>query len=160
MTTHPIRTWWPDFLLDEIMPPGKPTPAEWLEVVDGKLRFVAPAQDDGEAPAPLPDISDGETIEFSWAENLGERGVTVRGDGSYTVTGDVPEDYTSCWEPCAPDTLSDTLADLAEMAAGDISPEDDETTLTVRFDRWGDGAFRVTIADGKPVLTPVTGDAR
>nr|WP_295465293.1 hypothetical protein [Mesorhizobium sp.] len=88
MTGHsaPSREWWPDALVDEVMPAGRATPQAWLAPGrDGVTR--AKDEDDTEGGVIIT-LSPGEVLAFVYSEKRGSAEITVMPDGTWKGPGE------------------------------------------------------------------------
>lgn len=132
------RKWWPADLLDEGMPPGRARPTDWIARPAGDVYEIANGNDEEEARERgdvLCRVKPGDTLSFCYRDDLGTVPVSFRDDGTFTPRGVVPKAFNWCWVPYDPDTISETLEQLAALLkdAGDTGPID------VGFAFWSDG---------------------
>lgn len=104
------RKWVPSEYVDEITPPPRETPSDWI--VDGK---ALAGFDETDPPKPL---TEGQIVEFSWSADLGSCTITLREDGSYTTDApvpDAPEGGTfNVYDGCDADTLAFDMPSFIE----------------------------------------------
>lgn len=155
MSPH-AKEWWPDHLVDEMMPPGKADPALWLATLDSALVMV-PGDDDFERAA-VP-VTLGEVLEFTAVERLGRIDINIHPGAGYSIVagGTVPDGYTQVHEIGDPFMSAETLDDLVACLR-DYMDEGEPGAATVVFSRWSDHRFRADIEDGRPVITAVAAD--
>ncbi|MFG1465227.1 hypothetical protein V5F77_20295 [Xanthobacter sp. DSM 24535] len=164
--SQPTRTWWPEFLVDEVMPPGKAHPTDWI-LWDGGGAAAADvlafrvggsgADDDGDDPSDVYAmwVTEIECLDFTWSEPRGSREVTVYPDGTYRVEGGAPADFTNCWEMGEPESCAETLEEFAREFASNARDMDNPEVVAVHFLKWGDQPFRLQIVDGAPTFVSV-----
>ena len=148
------RQWWPEFMADEVMPPGRASPADWIDAepkLDGDGSLVIGGENYNRSFGP------GDVINFIWSEPRGMVEVTFKSDGSYLVVGGEPADYTNCWIPCDTDTVSGDLEELAKTMQEYLVGEAAEGTEVVGFAKWSlDGeAWHLDRVGDKWHLTPL-----
>ena len=135
------RKWVPAEYQDEVVPPGRSSPNDWItRMSDGAPALASgdPSEDDDVAGRAL---KPGEVVDFDWVETYGQRSLTFRcgGDGwTWELDGDEPiaspgGDMTVAevgnWESMMPG-----LEDFASAYAKN-GVEDGET-ITVLFYAW------------------------
>ena len=129
------RTYWPEFLVDEIMPDGHDSPNDWIgnpPNIDADGCLIVGTDHLTRS------VAVGDVLNFCWCEPRGMLvPVTFFADGSYEVTGGEPDDYMTCWAPADIDSISNTLKDLAEYI---VDVEDlqlgDDVEHPVTFSKW------------------------
>lgn len=168
--THAIE-WWPEFLAEEVMPPGRSRPEEWITRVDETYVLGAQSEDRDDWDAPGHPIASGAVLDFWWYQPLGRRRVAFKGDGTFTVlqssdlfaggapspeAEQAPDGYTQCHIYGEAERGGDNLADLAACEAGALDP-DEVTVEIVCFGLDGDARFifEVDAASDAFALSPV-----
>ncbi len=151
------RLWWPSHLTDEVTPQPRMKPEDWLhEQDDGSYLFGSVEADEEERfPDAEQTVDIGDTLAFTYLDQLGRHAITVRSDGTHSSVN-IPEDFTYVGEVGEPESISDTLADLVAAIAGRMSPGEDETA-DIEFLRWGDASFTLGLTNRqRPLLIPVS----
>lgn len=135
MTITPTIGYVPAAFFDEVSPPARPSPDDWI-TGQGPCHL---ADEDGDLPdAPL---RDGEIVEF---ERLTDYGFHAVADADTTLVDlGLPDTIDSVWVQGDPDTLSDNLESLATLLE-----VPDEYPLTVGFAHWETVRFRFIAAPG------------
>ena len=77
--------WWPSEMVDEVMPPGREKPEDWLHGPSGLILHVEEGDDD-DAKAPVLLLEDGTIIEFVNCTKYGDAELSLRADGSWRVS--------------------------------------------------------------------------
>lgn len=113
------RRWLPAQYQDEVIPPPRATPDDWIISLPGDMRALARnvmVGDDGDG-APGVTLRDGDIVEFDWTVALGRATLTVAADRTWTVDRALPD----CPGACSfakleydRDSMSDNVADLVE----------------------------------------------
>ncbi|MFD2234787.1 hypothetical protein [Phaeospirillum tilakii] len=119
-----MRQWIPTAHVDEISPPPRLAPSDWLVVLPGGGFGLDPAEE-GEAPDRL---EEGAVVKFEWVETIGRAEVRLIEDGdSRRVEADPPMPepppgaLMQVWIPGDPDTISDSLDGLEDVLdLGDV----------------------------------------
>lgn len=170
------RRWWPECLVDEVMPEGRTSPEAWLKPgADGVTAFL---WDDEEAEQRVvATAAPGSTVAFLWYEDRGRVRVRIIADGSWSFDGDgraagVPDLFTGevmaelpaarvedathffiagDWETCA-----DSMDELARNFADFDPPGPEGATVEVWMGCWSaEEAFLVS-TDGKSLTRAST----
>ena len=68
------RKWWPEDLVDEVMPPGRASPADWLHV-DGDTVVIRNDRD----PEWTRTIRPGDVVDFTYCDHLGSAATAAIG---------------------------------------------------------------------------------
>lgn len=102
--------WFPSDLMDEVMPPGRPSPSAWIVALDDGATALD-LSTDFEPVHHL--LNDGDTVAFASRTDYGEATLTLTAT-DYSVSAEKPAGAEQC---CALDGWqSDTLAsDVAEL---------------------------------------------
>lgn len=149
------RRWWPEFMCDEVMPPGRVDPAEWLEIGTAAVGYVVVGRTvdgddgfefDGEVVQP------GQVVEMHYCDFLGALDVALAEDGTFTAQGVPPEGFTQCWNR---DEWESSGDNLLELIAAEREADPSARVIDVGFVRGGVEYFAVTLTDGAPGLDPV-----
>lgn len=168
------RRWWPAFLLDEIMPPDRERPEEWLAP---DAAGVTTVHWDDEKTSVAGTIVPGETAAFAWWEDRGRVEITVMPDGTWTLVdprdGGTVDMFTgeaavvppaarideANWFAEASDyeTMSDSMGSFARnwAAADTIDPEGERLTVVMGY--WHEGVSFTVSTDGRS-LAGIGGD--
>jgi hypothetical protein len=163
------REWWPHFLMDEMMPPGRKTPGSWLEP-DGSGVTVVHADDDEEKTV-AGRIEPGEIVTFIWHEDRGQVDILLKPDGTWSLTdprdGGTIDMFTGTASAPPPpaasietanwfaeesdfETTMDSMDEFARCyveMCGDIEPEG--RRVTVAMGHWSRPVLFYVSADGK-----------
>lgn len=144
---HPGRKWWPDSILDEVMPSGKEEPSKWLfRLNDGAHAFGDTDLTDGGHG--FERVAEGATVGFSYSDDLGVVTLTLDADGTHRWSAPIPAETTHVWEIGDSDTLADSPDEFVQFMreAGETEGE-----YTVGLVHWSDSApFRFTAEAGEP----------
>lgn len=149
------RQWWPDFMCDEVMPPAKTSPAEWLEIdaaAGGDIVLGRMIEEDEGFRFAGEIVMPGQVVEIHYCDDLGTLDVTLAEDGTFTVHGVPPEGFTQCWNTDEPESCGDNLL---ELVAHERDLDTSARTFEAGFVRWGVETFVVTLKDGTPGFDPV-----
>ena len=115
------REWWPADWADEVMPPGRSSPDDFLIDAEGHYflgyRLDATDVTEHEKRYFNRGLDCGDIIEFVCCDSLGHIEVTINPDGTYKTSDSVPERATHFWVPGDTDTLADSLSSFAECYA-------------------------------------------
>jgi len=167
------RQWWPHDLVDEVMPPGRAKPEDWLKPDESGVTTIHADDDDDKTV--LARIKPGSAVEFLWQENRGSAEILLMPDGTWSLvdprdggtvdifTGEAAEPTPPAgrignanWFAAAGDyeTMMDSMDGFAECYAENepaIDPEGQRLTVDMAY--WSDPVrFRVS-ADGKSLET-------
>ncbi|WP_337996190.1 hypothetical protein [Oleispirillum naphthae] len=77
-----VKKWVPTDYIDEVTPPGRATPDDWIVEGAGLGGF-----DETDPPMPL---NEGEIVLFDWVVDLGRATVLIEEDGTYDCTVPIP----------------------------------------------------------------------
>lgn len=157
------REWLPTEWIDEIYPPTKPSPDDFVIGSSG-CWYIGYAADDKDASEDDRDsfhlpVVVGDIVRFSHVDDYGWVEVTFRNSGGYEAHGELPPDDVGCWIPFDEMTACDSFAEFAQRVekAGDdvrsavFKPGDGDVRVTLRFSKWvHDVPHRLVLIDGKP----------
>jgi len=131
------RVWIPEEYLDEVTPPGRASPSEWIEDnVAG--RALAPAWD-FEKSAPIA-LERGQVVNFYWCDTHGHVLIRLQRDGSFKIlSGAVEPAATHFWRVGDPESLADTLEEFAKQEAQSIPGGEDIADIDVQMATWSEG---------------------
>ena len=151
------RKWWPEDLIDEVIPPGRNSPSDWLRLADGAV--VIRDDDDPDSSWQLT-VSSGDVVDFTYCDQCGRAVVAFRRDGTYEARSPIPVDWSHLW-PIGwtdPEMMAVGLTELAGLLHDMV---DDTDEFEVAFCFWSDAQpHRIDVVDGKPIAVPVaTGHA-
>ena len=76
------RRWWPSTLMDEMMPPGRVQPQDWLAPGDDGVTLVRDADHSSHV---LARIEPGTAVEFVWHEKRGGVEILLMPDGTWSL---------------------------------------------------------------------------
>jgi len=150
---QPARRWWPSFLEDESMPPGRASPEAWITQAGGEILIGAltAKEADGDPQAGVA-TAIGEVVRFCALDIVGRRTVMIHHDGTFRVMGEAaPETYSDCWEQGEEDSLSPDLAIFAQVYAEALTPGETYTAL-VEFLAWSQDDFRLVLVGETPTF--------
>lgn len=147
MTDRPNPEWWPENLVDEVMPEGKAAPEDWVE--DGHL--VTPGSDgDGNDIERRHKLADGERVKFFRCAEHGRAVVTVASGGTAHCEAEMPAGADQCciMEGWQMETSSGSVLETLQLLQ-DCDPEPDEYIIC--FFEWED--FDLQWNEGLGVFT-------
>lgn len=101
MTSAPLRQWYPDDLIDEVLPAGRESAEAWFQIPPGFTYDDL----DGEERWCLDHFKSGDVVKFKWCEERGSVRLRIRRDGSlYTplLCPDTPDMFGQP-EPAPPE---------------------------------------------------------
>lgn len=146
------RKWMPHDYQDEVVPPARPSPDDWItQFDDGAPALVAGDFSDDKEPGRA--LRSGEVVKFDWIETYGSRQMTFRRseDGwKWELHGDQPTASPAGdmfvaevgnWESAMP-----SLNEFAEAYADFVSEDGEE--ITVVFYAWSSGPSEFEFRDG------------
>lgn len=162
------RNWYPSFLIDEVLPVGRPSAEAWLPAL---LTHRAPFERGWDRPR------SGDVIDFQYYEPRGNIEVTINPDASVSVTQRCPETKdmfsgtpggtvnenaeidppaNSFWD-LESETLAGSLEEFAEYYLA-LDTIDEPVSVTVTATYWSDKiSFR--ISDDCQFLIPIPSPA-
>ena len=150
------RKWWPEHVLDEVLPAGRDSPTAWLS-----MKGQAIEMRDDDMPEWTGHVTAGEIVDFHYCDDCGRAVVQFRRDGTYRARSPIPGGWSHLRPagPCDPDVLAYSLAELAGQLADRLDADSEEIAVTFYY--WSDAQpHRIDIVDGKPIAVPVaTGHA-
>ena len=76
------RQWWPNELVDEIMPPGRATPQAWLKPDASGITQI---YGDDDEKTVLARLEPGSVVEFLWMEKRGSVDIQLMPDGTWSL---------------------------------------------------------------------------
>lgn len=157
--------WFPSDWVDEVCPPSRPAPADFIVPVFGGFELGYASGEDRELHnQPL---KAGDVVEFVSCERLPDVEVTFRIDGTFDLHGTIPPDQNVVIVDGDIDTLQPSfdglIADIREPEDPDFSaramifPDSEpEKRVTLEFANWSDPLpFLFEVVDGKAVFTAV-----
>lgn len=154
------REWWPLDWADEVMPHGRGAPDEFIVDTGGHYwlgyAFDAEGVSDFDKRYYSKALERDEIVNFICCDELGEVEVTINPDGTYSVSGDVPERATHFCKIGDPDTLIE--GSLKEFVAAwhDMEPPSEPVTIAVAMAWWSDALpYKLTLTYGA-ARTPST----
>ena len=157
------RLWWPEMLMDEMMPSGREKPADWLAPDAAGITTIR--WDDEPDANVAGTLSPGEVVKFHWYEGRGRATVTVMPDGTWSrgggreagtvdmFTGTVapaPQDAdianaSMFWLSGDPETGMDSLDEFASCYAEMQTIDAEGESVEVDMGFWSQGvAFNVS----------------
>lgn len=141
MTT---REWMPTRYQDEIVPPARATPSDWVVSLPGDAYALAKGDElDTESEPTI--LKDGDVEMFDWTEKYGTADVTIEADGTWHLDGDEPtasEGASMCVAIAGDwDTLNFSVGALVE-AEIENGFDAAESPVTLVFYSWSDQPVR------------------
>lgn len=130
--------------VDEITPPPREHPNDWILKVGEQFYFATPDgfyTDEETGPDPL---FDGCIYGFERLESFGEATLTIKDDKSYALDREMPDGAESVYVSYDPDTLSGSIAELIENCADDLGPGDH----SIEYFSWHSEQWRFDAAKG------------
>lgn len=135
------RKWMPHDYQDEVVPPSRPTPSDWIIKLDDGAPALAFGDFCGSDDRPGRALKDGDIVQFDWVESYGTRELTFHEsadgwtwelDGSEpdaSIGGEMMVAEVGNWETMMPslDEFASTYAD---------SGVSDGETITITFYAW------------------------
>lgn len=140
--------WWPTSYMDEVMPPGRIHPSDWLmRLDDGAWAYGVPLDEVDRVGIEPTRLVEGQVVGFSECETLGDYTMRVERDGTFTwPQGAPPERTTHLWQDEDVLTMSETAEQMAEHIGEWGGVGDYEISAL----RWGDGTdYRFEIVEGE-----------
>lgn len=162
--TEGPRLWVPSIYVDEISPPGRPSPQDWLARLDDGAPCLAPAEIEPEDPgAGRTPVALGEIVKFQWTQDFGLIEVTVSKDGTFTAHQQPHAEATHFCLYGDSDTTGYGLAEFARCLAQN-GLEGEEERFVVHCYTWSDDVPHVLVSgsDGlrfAPNDSPAAGGA-
>lgn len=158
------RRWVPADWIDEITPPGREHPTEWISWAVGEATVRIAWGDD--EPEIFRDVAPGECVEFGWSVDHGRVTFTIRPDGTYTTSRPIPPEVNSFWQIGEPDTWGDSADEFARNMAGlqwdcpGCAEDDAEIEIDVCMGQWNHEKEIFVLAidpEGAPRFLPAAG---
>lgn len=151
------REWWPCAWADEVMPPGRAEPNDFLIDAEGHyfLGYPLDAKDvqEHEKRTFSRSLHVNDIVPFVCSEGLGQIDVTFNPDGSFVVKGDVPERATHFSIPGDVDTLASSVREFVENYL-ELEPISEPHTETLAMAWWSDDLpHKLTITYGPHLKT-------
>lgn len=143
----PDPRWVPSHLVDEVTPPSRPSPDDWLadrKPVEGAC-VLAGWDDDPEGESRR-QYEIGDVVKFSALYSYPSVRVRVFADGTWAADDPIPAEAESFWEPDA-EILADSLGELvSQFCEDDVRTE--TQVLVVRAYTWTEPqAFVLQLSD-------------
>lgn len=136
------RKWWPAEWVDEVVPPGRASPSDFIIDADGHyfLGYRLDADDVTEFQKRFYNtgIDPADTIEFMWADDLGPVDVAILPDGDFGHV-DVPSEATHFWTDRDGNTLAHSLEDFVKQWIEAHGKPDKPQVVTVAMACWSEG---------------------
>lgn len=162
------REWYPADWVDEVCPPSKPRPEDFV-LVDGSTYQLGYAMGDNDALDDDRDVFNqrlaiGDIVNFMSCDRFDDVEMTVRRDGTHRLHGNIPREHNWVTLQGDMDTLRDSFD---EMLQAIFDPRDDlhgyvfddeadEQRVTLSFARWSDFLpHQFSIEDGRPMFRQV-----
>lgn len=95
--------WIPAAYQDEVIPPPRNHPSDWIKRLPGDAYALAPIDDDEGGEPHI--LRDGETISFSWTTDYGDAEFTLGAGDEWSVDREPHPDTTHVMVIFEPDTL-------------------------------------------------------
>jgi hypothetical protein len=164
MTDDIPRQWWPEDWLDEINPPGRATPSDFVIKAGSHfwLGYALDAEDVDEQDKRYfsKPLSIGDVVEFCCCDDLGEIEVAIYRDRNFFVRGGAQprrriDQATHFWLAGNSDTLASTLAEFVRDYEFDEMSRSTSTTgveyvETIKIARWSDAIPHKLVATFNP----------
>ncbi len=137
--------WLPDFLLDEICPPPKPRPEDWLIALppDDKgpteRRWMITDAEDERSDARVVKI--GDTVAFCLHRSWGVHEIEIQRDGTFTAPIEIPAEANCFCESGDNDSFMDTIDGFARQYAEvewSLGVAEFPLTIAVHIYQWSD----------------------
>lgn len=137
------RSWWPLDWADEVMPPGRADPNDWLIDASGHFyigyRLDATDVNEHEKRYFSRGVDCGDIVKFICSDDLGSLDVEISKDGSYRVLeGVVDPRATHFWSGGNSDSLADSMGEYAKFVAELLDAGEFPMRDTVRMAWWSD----------------------
>jgi|SRR5579885_763036 len=148
MSADKQRHWWPADWADEVMPPGRPAPDDFIIDADGHywLGYAFDAKDasDQDKRYFSRRLERGDIVNFISCDDLGEAEIAIKSDGSFDiVSGAISPAATHFWCPGDMDTLAGSIEAFARQYVGDECP----AIVTLAMARWSDSVPHRLVID-------------
>jgi len=82
------REWLPDEYLDEVTPPWRASPDDWIDEVHGWIAVLGPVENEVEGAYQMC-VAVGDVVQFVWQELVAEIELAVW-EGGYSLLGEAP----------------------------------------------------------------------
>lgn len=158
------RTWMPSHMQDEIIPPPRPTPGDWIVGPVGD-RWLIAGDEDADAvgrDASRRTLAPGETLDFEWNE-IGETfEAVIFADGRCELpAGGEPPQASQYWLPGDTDSMAFGWESFVSQQADWIRSSGGESELLeVQPYTWSDPVpHRLVVEDGAARFEPVEPEA-
>lgn len=143
------RKWLPAEWMDEVIPPCGESPDAFVRR-DGDTLKLCPLDWGTETAEEWPaatDLSNGQIVQFCWTEQYGYVSVTPRADGSFEVSGDIPESANLfAIDEAIHDNIGDLFKDL--FGSGVLEASDYDQAHDVFVYAWSNPIpFRLTVLE-------------
>lgn len=149
------KLWLPEFLFDEMSPPPRARPEDWLVAGIDRDFWITDPDDEGSAT-----LRPGDTVGFRWFRDFGTASLTIRPDGTWTSNVPLPSEANGFADVDDVETMADTPDAFARAWAENyfaIADDDGEVGVVVHVYQWSDPVtFRLTLGpDGEPRLEEI-----
>ncbi len=155
------RSWIPAAYLDEIVPPGRPDPSDWIGPEDGAGAFVLYPAFKHDASAIVVKATPGDVVGFYWCDDHGEVLVRIERSGAFKADGAIPPEATHFWAGGDPDTLASTMEEFAEQMSMTFDADEGGASVEVRMATWAEKPvqFRLSVEAAGPKFNMVREEA-
>lgn len=152
----PVRRWWPDAYVDEVMPTGTISPERWITGRSNLGWIIGPEDIDERIDDGCHIVQPDDIVGFSWYEPRGHRKLTIHGDGSWALDHTEPEDWSWVAEVSDFENSADSLDAFVRDNIFNLNlrPNDPAVEIDLVFARWGDARFRFVVEDDTASFTP------
>lgn len=147
------RKWLPKDYQDEVIPPPRNSPNDWIVRLPGDAYGLAPADEEYGDPHVL---KDGDIVEFDWTVYHGQASFFVADDADRNWWIDVDEPkvpeggYMIVAEHCnAIDTMQDGLSDFAKAFIENLTNADLPCETTIIFYSWSLKSVKFRFQNGQ-----------
>lgn len=152
----PVRRWWPDEYVDEVMPTGTISPERWIAGRSNLGWILGPEDVDERIDDGCHIVQPGDIVGFTWHEPRGRRTLTIHGDGTWALDSLEPDDWS--WVTDADDfeNSNDSLEAFVRdnIFHETLRPGDQAMQIDLVFSRWGNARFRFVVKDNTASFVP------
>ena len=152
----PVRRWWPDAYVDEVMPTGTISPERWITGRSNLGWIIGPEDIDERIDDGCHIVQPGDMVDFSWYEPRGRRTLAIQADGTWALDSLEPDDWS--WVADADDyeNSNDSIEALVRdnIFHETLRPGDPAIQIDLVFSRWGNARFRFVVRDNTASFEP------
>ena len=144
------RKWLPSDYQDEVIPPPRNHPNDWIVRLPGDSYGLAPA-DESEADPRI--LKDGDIVKFDWTESHGRAEFTVNADRTWLIDRDAPNAPEGGYMMVAiygdtVDTMMPGLDEFAEAFISNLSDGELPFSDIVTFYSWSSESLEFVFSNG------------